>query len=205
MGRRLIVATGAESAREPVRRALEGDGHEVVETPPALAAAALDDVDEVHLLDVPTAPMLLRACFAHARPAVVVVAGEAGEELREAAAARAARVLAADRTTLSRLRAAGWDDDLAALAPWATDTAAPPLRVRWTGDQQRTASLALVNRAICDRLERRAELSLERRATDAPGPSAEAPAPDVEVRHAWPPDFTPPGGGRLALVQPWEF
>ena len=28
---------------------------------------------------------------------------------------------------------------------------------------------------------------------------------DVEVRHQWPPDFSPAPGGRLAVIQPWEF
>ncbi len=27
----------------------------------------------------------------------------------------------------------------------------------------------------------------------------------VEVRHAWPPDFSPPAEGALVMIQPWEF
>ncbi|MEO9176107.1 MAG: glycosyltransferase, partial [Gaiellales bacterium] len=50
------------------------------------------------------------------------------------------------------------------------------------------------------------ELALERRATDGPLGDAPTPhTPEVEVRHQWPPDLTRPAGGRLALIQPWEF
>ena len=39
------------------------------------------------------------------------------------------------------------------------------------------------------------------RALDRPLPHAA----DVEVRHQWPPDLSPPPAGRLAVIQPWEF
>ncbi|TAN21350.1 MAG: glycosyltransferase [Acidobacteria bacterium] len=28
---------------------------------------------------------------------------------------------------------------------------------------------------------------------------------DVTIRHGWPPEFTPPGRGKLAVILPWEF
>jgi glycosyltransferase involved in cell wall biosynthesis/tetratricopeptide (TPR) repeat protein len=35
--------------------------------------------------------------------------------------------------------------------------------------------------------------------------SAAKRAADIEIRHQWPPDFTPPDQGRLVCIQPWEF
>ena len=53
---------------------------------------------------------------------------------------------------------------------------------------------------------RHVEIALERRATDGPLGDAPTPhAPEVEVRHQWPPDLSRPAAGRLALIQPWEF
>jgi glycosyltransferase involved in cell wall biosynthesis len=79
--------------------------------------------------------------------------------------------------------------------------------VRWVGDQSTASSLSTINREVGERLRAaHPELALERRATD--GPLADAPtphAPEVEVRHQWPPDLTRPAGGRLAVIQPWEF
>ncbi len=79
--------------------------------------------------------------------------------------------------------------------------------VRWVGDQSTASSLSTINREVGDRLRTaHPELAIERRATDAPLGDAPTPhAPEVEVRHQWPPDFTRPAGGRLALIQPWEF
>ena len=64
-----------------------------------------------------------------------------------------------------------------------------------------------INREVGDRLRAaHPELALERRATDGPLGDAPTPhTPEVEVRHQWPPDLTRPAGGRLALIQPWEF
>jgi glycosyltransferase involved in cell wall biosynthesis len=82
-----------------------------------------------------------------------------------------------------------------------------PVAVRWVGDQSTASSLSTINREVADRLRAsHPELALERRATDAPLGDAPTPhTPEVEVRHQWPPDFTRPAGGRLALIQPWEF
>jgi glycosyltransferase involved in cell wall biosynthesis len=105
----------------------------------------------------------------------------------------------------------GYVDQLEAI--YAGDTAiAPrhsgsPVAVRWVGDQAATSSLATINREVGDRLRaQHAELALERRATDGPLGDAPTPhTPEVEVRHQWPPDLSRPAGGRLALIQPWEF
>ena len=91
-----------------------------------------------------------------------------------------------------------------ALAP---RSASSPVAVRWVGDQSTASSLSTINREVGERLRAaHSELALERRAGDSPLGDAPTPhVPEVEVRHQWPPDFTRPAGGRLALIQPWEF
>jgi glycosyltransferase involved in cell wall biosynthesis len=89
----------------------------------------------------------------------------------------------------------------------ASRSAAAPIAVRWVGDQSTASSLSTINREVGERL--RADhpgIALERRATDRPIGDAPTPhTPEVEVRHQWPPDLSRPAGGRLALIQPWEF
>ncbi|HEY3612972.1 MAG TPA: glycosyltransferase, partial [Gaiellales bacterium] len=82
-----------------------------------------------------------------------------------------------------------------------------PVATRWVGDQSTASSLSTINREVGERLRAdHPEIALERRATDGPLGDAPTPhAPEVEVRHQWPPDLTRPAAGRLALVQPWEF
>jgi glycosyltransferase involved in cell wall biosynthesis len=82
-----------------------------------------------------------------------------------------------------------------------------PVAVRWVGDQSTASSLSTINREVGERLRAaHPQVALERRATDGPLGDAPTPhAPEVEVRHQWPPDLTRPATGRLALVQPWEF
>ena len=89
----------------------------------------------------------------------------------------------------------------------------------WQGEFEVLASLALVNREFAAALFRRAaNLTLEALPgrTGAARLQWQSPArallgrspggpPVVTVRHAWPPDFTPPGAGAFALMQPWEF
>jgi glycosyltransferase involved in cell wall biosynthesis len=102
--------------------------------------------------------------------------------------------------------------------------AAPPrpgdVRVRWVGHQLAHHSLSLVNREICARLVGADGLSLELLTAESPeiaiddpevqpllgriGPVLDGPA-DVEVRHFWPPDWTPPSHGAWVLIQPWEY
>jgi glycosyltransferase involved in cell wall biosynthesis len=82
----------------------------------------------------------------------------------------------------------------------------PPLAVAWTGEQDAPASLAHINREVCDVLEADPGFVVRRRATDRPAPPAPLPhTADVEVRHQWPPDLRAPASGHLALIQPWEF
>jgi glycosyltransferase involved in cell wall biosynthesis len=76
------------------------------------------------------------------------------------------------------------------------------IAVRWQGDHGRPTSLSIINDQITARLSG----PTQRITTN--GGSLDAPLPhsaDVEVRHQWPPDFRPAPGGRLALIQPWEF
>ena len=86
-------------------------------------------------------------------------------------------------------------------------TPGTPIAVRWVGDQSTASSLSTINREVGERLRsRHVEIALERRATDGPLGDAPTPhAPEVEVRHQWPPDLSRPAAGRLALIQPWEF
>jgi glycosyltransferase involved in cell wall biosynthesis len=89
----------------------------------------------------------------------------------------------------------------------ASANADAPVAVRWVGDQTTASSLSTINHEVGTRLRSsHPEISLERRATDGTLGDPPTPhAPEVEVRHQWPPDLTRPAGGRLALIQPWEF
>ncbi|HTA16026.1 MAG TPA: glycosyltransferase, partial [Solirubrobacteraceae bacterium] len=79
---------------------------------------------------------------------------------------------------------------------------ADELAIRWQGDHGLCTSLSIVNGRVTGRLSGRVQrVTRERRALDRPL----AHAADVEVRHQWPPDLGPPAGGRLAVIQPWEF
>lgn len=93
------------------------------------------------------------------------------------------------------------------------------MHVVWEGAQWVNHSLALVNREITHRLlgRRDATVQLIRTEPDsyvydltryqysAMGFSRTAAAPDVVVRHHWPPNLTPPAHGRWIFFQPWEF
>ncbi|MEX2658107.1 MAG: glycosyltransferase [Acidimicrobiales bacterium] len=94
-------------------------------------------------------------------------------------------------------------------------------RVRWRGEQFAHHSLASVNREICRRLVQRGAVELEAVTSErrSPDPDADpslgplaavtgsvlAARADVEVRHQWPPDWTPPGSGAWVVMQPWEY
>lgn len=75
--------------------------------------------------------------------------------------------------------------------------------VRWQGDHGQPTSLSIIN----DRVSERLGASLQRVNRDgSPVPGTPLPhTADVEVRHQWPPDLSPPRAGRLAVIQPWEF
>ncbi|HLI60162.1 MAG TPA: glycosyltransferase [Solirubrobacteraceae bacterium] len=80
--------------------------------------------------------------------------------------------------------------------------AEPAPAVRWQGDHGLPTSLSIIN----DRITARLEGPVQRVAIDGTALDRPLPHPaDVEVRHQWPPDLSPPRSGRLALIQPWEF
>ncbi|HET6508894.1 MAG TPA: glycosyltransferase [Baekduia sp.] len=83
----------------------------------------------------------------------------------------------------------------------------PAAAVAWVGEHDAPTSLARINRRVVGELAADASVVAHAVATDRPD-RAPVPLPhaaDVEVRHQWPPDFTPPRSGHLALIQPWEF
>lgn len=109
----------------------------------------------------------------------------------------------------------------AGLRPRRTSSSPEAPRVRWVGDMFAHHSLASVNREICRRLVGRGGVELEAVTSErlppdlgadpSLGPLAAVTGPvlagraDVEVRHQWPPDWTPPGSGAWVVMQPWEF
>ncbi len=79
-----------------------------------------------------------------------------------------------------------------------------PPAVRWVGEHGQAVSLSIINGQVGSRLPGRVQ-RVQRDGTTAAG---DAPLPhvaDVEIRHQWPPDLRPAPGGRLAVIQPWEF
>jgi len=85
----------------------------------------------------------------------------------------------------------------------AKPTGGPPA-VRWVGDHGQSVSLSIVNAQVSGRLPG----PVARVQLDGSPAQGDAPLPhiaDVEVRHRWPPDLGPAPGGRLAVIQPWEF
>jgi glycosyltransferase involved in cell wall biosynthesis len=78
--------------------------------------------------------------------------------------------------------------------------------VRWVGDHDLHTSLSIINQEVVGRLRGDTGLRLQR--VERTGVTNDPPLAhlaDVEVRHQWPPDFSPAPGGRLAVIQPWEF
>ena len=81
-----------------------------------------------------------------------------------------------------------------------------PCAVRWVGDHDLHTSLSIINQEVVGRLRGDSGLRLQR--VERTGVTTDPPlahVADVEVRHQWPPDFSPAPGGRLAVIQPWEF
>jgi glycosyltransferase involved in cell wall biosynthesis len=90
--------------------------------------------------------------------------------------------------------------------PRRDHTGNAPTTVRWRGDHGSAQSLAGINRNVCDRLERDPGIGLQRTSRTGAGSASTLPLPaQVEVRHQFPPDLRPAAGGRLAVIQPWEF
>jgi|DewCreStandDraft_1066081.scaffolds.fasta_scaffold00095_95 glycosyltransferase involved in cell wall biosynthesis/FMN phosphatase YigB (HAD superfamily)/tetratricopeptide (TPR) repeat protein len=88
--------------------------------------------------------------------------------------------------------------------------------VDWIGTFLDHGSLSHVNREFTRVLSQRTDLALRCVAIDgASDATFAAPARQLDrqpnshaavtVRHAWPPDWTRPGRGRLVVIQPWEF
>lgn len=92
--------------------------------------------------------------------------------------------------------------------------------VRWKGDIFADHSLATVNRELVQRLAAETGFDMDvSTAETSPNPeylpalrhvggigrpAGRGPVA-VEVRHSWPPDFTPSGARHLVVIQPWEF
>jgi len=93
------------------------------------------------------------------------------------------------------------------------------LEINWQGSFLDYGSLSNINRILTDTLVIQNGASIRRLQT-APvngklakplqsyrGKLASSANPNaaLTVRHAWPPDWTPPASGKLAVIQPWEF
>ena len=97
----------------------------------------------------------------------------------------------------------------------------PPVKVAWEGSFLDLGSLSHVNRELTRALEGQWNVRVRRIGKNTLPPEVTA-MPEfavlarrlernatrdtaVTVRHAWPPDWTPPTGGAWVLIQPWEF
>lgn len=94
-----------------------------------------------------------------------------------------------------------------------------PITVCWEGSFLDYGSLSHVNRELAGALRSISGVKTYCLPTDRGGTvpagkvwpelanhlSAGAVIPDVTVRHAWPPNWTRPSSGKLAVIQPWEF
>jgi glycosyltransferase involved in cell wall biosynthesis/tetratricopeptide (TPR) repeat protein len=96
----------------------------------------------------------------------------------------------------------------------------PQIAIAWDGEFEPVHSLAGVNRAVCAELAAQGhQLALIEHPSPVPGGGRVDLTPelrtwarplsgpaDAYIRHRWPADLTPPGGGgAFVLVQPWEF
>ncbi|MFM1943285.1 MAG: hypothetical protein RI897_2267, partial [Verrucomicrobiota bacterium] len=88
----------------------------------------------------------------------------------------------------------------APLAVGVDEAGAAPIRVRWEGSFEDNGSLSQVNRAMSHALRQRMDIECETGKAGGVQPSVK-----VTVRHAWPPDWSRPVRGKLAVIQPWEF
>ncbi len=197
---------------------------------PSEIAGLLREVDAVALPSMwwDCAPLAAAECLAARTPVVVPRLGGLPEAIREGVdglsfdgldaddLARVLDRLASDEGLLERLQAGiaeprafdAYVDELEAYyggaRPSRVDTApaAADIAVRWQGDHGQPTSLSIIN----DRVSARLHGSVQRVARD--GTEDRPPlahTADVEIRHQWPPDLSPPRAGRLAVIQPWEF
>ncbi|HVW17389.1 MAG TPA: glycosyltransferase, partial [Solirubrobacteraceae bacterium] len=176
------------------------------------------------------APLAAAECLAGRVPLLAPRMGGLAEAIRDevdglafdggdvAGLAAAIDRLAAEPGLLERLQAgieaprafADYVDDLEACyageRPGRVPDAPPgEPAVRWVGDHDAPTSLSLINRSVTSRL---AAAGMPVQRVDRAGRALDAPLPraaEVEVRHQWPPDLSPPRAGRLAVIQPWEF
>jgi len=78
----------------------------------------------------------------------------------------------------------------------------PDVEVRWKGDHGLPTSLSIINDRVTSLLPGPVQrVGRDMRPLDAPL----SHGADLEVRHEWPPDLSPPPAGRLAAIVPWEF
>ena len=91
-----------------------------------------------------------------------------------------------------------------------------PIKVAWEGSFLDHGSLSHVNRELTGALKSVADIVVQPVSNGAPAsPGFETLARDVAavapadavitVRHAWPPRWSRPAHGKLAVIQPWEF
>jgi O-antigen biosynthesis protein len=98
----------------------------------------------------------------------------------------------------------------------ARPVATAPVKISWEGSFLDHGSLSHVNRELTDALNLLSDFQIERVGGAArPSHGFENLAEkisatashdaDITVRHAWPPNWTRPARGKLAVIQPWEF
>jgi glycosyltransferase involved in cell wall biosynthesis len=200
---------------------------------PSEIGGLLREVDAVALPSMwwDCAPLAAAECLAARTPVIVPRLGGLPEAIREGVdgltfdgldaddLARVLDRLASEEGLLDRLQAgiaeprafAAYVDELEAYYGGARPSrldaspAGADIAVRWQGDHGQPTSLSIIN----DRVSARLRGSVQR--VDRDGETLTPPTPplvhtaDVEVRHQWPPDLSPPRAGRLAVIQPWEF
>jgi glycosyltransferase involved in cell wall biosynthesis len=79
------------------------------------------------------------------------------------------------------------------------------LPVTWEGPFQIAFGIAEVNREVGRALKESAAVDLEQSETPEQQPWLWGRAPEVTVRHQWPPNFQGPRTGRWVTYQPWEY
>ncbi len=201
---------------------------------PSEIPALLAEVDAVALPSMwwDCAPLAAAECLAARTPLLVPRLGGLPEAIRDGVdglifdgldaddLARQLDRLAGEPGLLERLQAAiepprafaAYVDELEAYyeggrpsrAELGPGAGAERLTVRWQGDHGQPTSLSIINDRVIERLS----VGRVQRLNRADGAALDPPLPreaDVEVRHQWPPDLSPPRAGRLAVIQPWEF